>query len=798
MQGFWLDIKGALRQVRTGKGTATAAILTLAMGIGTTAAVFTFLTAVMSAASPVGDMDRRAALWSHNRAESETKNPVSAGDFIEWRRRATSFERMVALRGRSANLGGLDQPVRTAVSEVTTGYFDFFEWRPRLGRGFTPEDGKPGAPRVMVLSYIFWTNNLSSRPDAIGQTVRLDGEPVTIVGVLPRMPAVEGIYLPLAVDPVSADHSTRNLFVFARLRDGRTLEQARAEMTTIGQALEAELPRTNRGWNVNTRPLQEEFIGPQARLAFAILAGTVVSVLLIGCVNIANLLLARGFARRGELAVRVALGAGLWRIIRQLLLECAVLAVAGGALSIFVSRWTLDIFLRSFPIDSPWVDAGGTNPRALAFTAAAAIVATIASGLAPILAARRADIVSGLQAGGRAGLRPTRRLTSTLVAAEVGLAAMLLIVSGLLMRTLGVIERLDPGFEIENLLTASVTLPQATSDEAAARWFDRALARARALPGVSTAGATNRLPFAGSRFNPNRGLEIEGRVASGDEGTWAVDYTVTPQLLEALRVRLIEGRTFTDGDGPSAPLVAVVNQSMAKRFWPTRSPVGARLRQGNEPEGQWRTVVGVVADIRNDDADQPPIPYLYVPLAQRPLRTMTLAIRTVGEPASLASALRAALAEVDPDQALYDVRTMQDVFAADLQGSRVLIQVLVAFAAIALALAGIGVWGVAAQSVGQRTREIGVRVALGATSRQVAGLMARQGLGPMLAGLGLGVGAGLAVGRAMRSVLFQVSPADPIALATAIGGLAAVAVVATIGPAIKAARLDAVSALRAN
>ncbi len=237
---------------------------------------------------------------------------------------------------------------------------------------------------------------------------------------------------------------------------------------------------------------------------------------------------------------------------------------------------------------------------------------------------------------------------------------------------------------------------------------------------------------------------------------------------------------------------------MARRFWPNRSPLGARLRQGNEPEGDWRTVVGVVADVRNDDADQPPIPYLYVPLAQRPQRTMTLAIRTAGDPASLTASLRGALADFDPDQALYDVRTMQDVFAADLQGSRVLIQVLAAFAAIALGLAGLGVWGVAAQSVGQRTREIGVRVALGATSGQVAGLMARQGLGPMLAGLALGVAAGLAVGRVMRSVLFQVSPADPLSLAVAIGGLAVVAFVATIGPAVKAARLDAVAALRAN
>jgi putative ABC transport system permease protein len=797
MNGIWLDVKSAWRQLTAAPGTSVAAMATLAVGIGATTAVFSFVAAVLAAGAPVDDMERRVALWSHNRSESETKNAVSPGDFVEWRRRATLVETVVAMRRRPANIGGLDNAVRTTVNEVTPNYLDFFQMTPIAGRGFTSADAASGADRVVVLSYEFWRNTLASNESVVGMTVRIDGSPSTVIGVLPRSPVAEGVFTPLDVGAASDDRTSRNLFVFARMRDGVSIEQVRAEMENIGRTLEREFPRSNAGWAINTRPLQEEFVGPQARLAFAVLLGTVVSVLLIGCVNVANLLVARGLARRGELAVRLALGAGRWRIARQLLVECALIAAAGAILSLVVSRWTLQLFVGQFPIDSPWTDHAGVNVRALAVTALASILATLASGVAPVLAARRTDLLSGLQASGRSGLRASRPLTSGLVAAEVALAVLLLIVSGLLMRTLSAIENLDAGFDLSNVLTASVTLPQATGAESAARWFEQVVARARALPGVRAAAATSRVPFAGSRFNPNRGLEIEGRSGFGaDEGSWAVDYTVTPQFFETLRVRVLEGRTFSEADGATAPPVAIVSQAMARRFWPDGSPVGARLRQGDEPTGQWRTVVGVVADIRNDDADQPPIPYLYVPLAQHPARTMTIVLRTTGDAASMAASLREVVARFDPDQALYDVRTMEDVFEADLAQTRVLIQILGAFAAIALALAGIGVWGVAAQAVGQRTREIGVRVALGATSNQVVRMMAGQGLLPIAGGLAIGLAAGLAVARALRSVLFQVSPNDPTTIAAAVAVLAVVGAAATLGPALRAARLDPVTALR--
>jgi predicted permease len=666
-----------------------------------------------------------------------------------------------------------------------------------MGRGFSVDDARPGAPRVAVVSHVFWEQMLASRADVIGSTLRIDGAPTVIIGVLPKIPAVDGLYLPL-VDPDVQDRSSRTLFVQARLAPGVSIEQARAEMDAIGVALEREFPVTNRGWAVNTRPLQEEFIGPQARVIFGLLVAIVLAVLLIGCVNIANLLLARGMARRGELAVRLALGAGRWRLVRQLLSESAVLAGLGGLLSIAVSRWTLSVLERLGSIDSPWIENGGLNPRALAVAAAASLLATVAAGLAPaLLLGDRATAVD-LRATGRSSVNAPRRLTRALVAAQVAMAVTLLVIAGLAMRTLIAVQRLDPGFDMTNLLTATVSLPDDLPPVAAAQWVEQALVQVRALPGVVTAGATSRLPFAGSRWNPNRGLEIEGRVAEDTAGQWAVDYVATPGLIETLRVPLLEGRAFTDADAADAQPVVLVNSAMVRRYWPDRSPLGARLRQGDDLPGVWRTVIGVVGDIRNDDADQPPLPYVYVPLQQRPRRSMTLTLRTSGEPAAMAEPLRRVLQAFDPEQALYDVRTMRDVWEADLRQTRLIIDVMSVLALVALGLAGLGLWGVAAHSVGQRTREIGVRVALGAQPADIGRLIARQGLVPVAVGLAAGLALGLGVGQLMRSILFQVTPTDPVTVGATIAVLAGVGLAATLGPALRASRLDPNAALRTD
>ncbi len=794
-----LDVITAIRQLRQAPGTAVSAILTLAIGIGATTGMLSFVTAVLSTGAPAPDMDRLVGLWSHNRIETETKGLVSPGDFLDWSARARSFEAVAAMRRVSFNVSGTGTPARVGGSAVTPAYFDVLRWSAARGRRLTAEDARPGAPRVAVASHTFWRNTLAAREDVVGHVLRLDGEPTTIVGVLPRVPAAPSLLVPLMVEDDRDERSARALFVWARLASRTTIEHARHEMELVGDALAREFPATNQGWGVNTQPLQEEFIGSNARLVFALLGGTVITVLIIGCVNISNLLLARGVARRGEFAVRLALGAGAWRLARQLLIECGVLALFGAIGSIAVSRWTL-AFLRSgtaMDLDSPWLAGEGLNMRAFALIGITSVGATLLAGLAPALAVRRVGIVSALQTAGRSAVAGSRRMARVLVAAQVALAVTLLVVAGLAARTLAAIENLEPGFDMTNVLTAAVTLPEQMPPEAAARWIDQALTRARQLPGVRSAGATTRLPFAGGRWNPNRGLVIEGQSAGREaEGRWAIDYVITPGYFETLRVGMVEGRSFSDADGPGAPLVAIVNQAMARRFWPDRTPLGARLRQGDEPEGQWRTVIGLVGDIRNDDADQPPVPYLYTPLPQDPVRTVAMTLRTANDPGGLAEPLRRAIADYDADQALYDVRTLKEVWEADLRASRILIQAMEALAAIGLGLAGLGVWGVAAHAVGQRTREIGVRMALGATAAQVGGLMARQGLLPVAGGLAVGLAGGLALGRLMRSILFQVSPTDPLTLVATLGALAVVGVAATLGPALRAARLTPLDALR--
>jgi putative ABC transport system permease protein len=790
------ELRIALRQWRNAPGTAIAAVVTLAVGIGATTAVYSFVTALWSVAAPAPDMERLVGLWTRNRGEAETKSLASSNDYREWSRRAESFAAMAAWRGATFNVSWEGAASRESAQLVTPEYLAIFGWRPLMGRDFTTADATPGAAKVIIISDAFWRNRLGGRPDIIGLTLSLDREPASVIGVLPPLPGVTNFLVPLAIDERATDLTLRSLFVFARLAPGISIEAARAEMEAIGAALEREWPTSHRGWTTNVRPLQEEFLGPQARLVFMLLVAIVSAVLLIGCVNIANLLLARGAARRGELALRLALGAGAWRVTRQLLLECAVLACAGGLASLVISHWTLRILRSLGDVDSPWV-TGGVNMRLLMLTALVAAVATIAAGLAPALAARRTDLDVGVRAIARSRLASTRKTTRVLVAIQVSLAVALLVAAGLATRTLLALERLNPGFDIDNVLTASVTLPETMTPESTTRWVERGLDEMRRIPGALIVGATTRLPFAGSRWNPNRGLVIEGQAVDGsDEGRWAVDYAVTPGLLETLRIPLRAGRNVTEADGPGAPLVAIVSETLARRFWAERSPLGARLRQGDEPEGTWRTVVGVVGDIRNDDADQPPVPYLYMPLAQQPARTVTFTLRTASNPAAYAAQIRAAVASFDPEQPLYDIRTMRAVWEQDLHQTRVLIQVIGALSLVALGLAGLGVWGVAAQAVGQRTREIGLRMALGARAGQVSVMIARQVLAPIVLGLCVGLSAGLALAQGMRSILFQVTPTDPMTIVLTLAALLAVAVLATLGPALRAARLDPLTALR--
>jgi putative ABC transport system permease protein len=799
------DLRYGLRTLLRAPGFFAISVVTLALGIGATAVMYGFVGAVLSAAAPLADMDRLAAVWSHNRTQGETKNVVSMQDFEEWRRRQTSFDRFAAQRPGAVNLSGGGEPIRATASFVTADIFDVLQQHPVLGRAFTPAEERPGAPRVAIVSNRFWHDRFDGRSDVLGREVMVDARPVTIVGVLPPSDLSRDLMLPLTIDPASAAYGEHALFVMARLRRGVTLEQARSEMAAIGDQLEREHPATRRGWGVNTRPLQEEFFGPQARFVFALLGAAALAVLLIGCANIASLLLARGIGRSRELAVRTALGASRGRLVRQMLVENLALALAGTAAGLLVAHWGLGTLRTEFAGFGPSITERVTlHGGVLGFAAAAGVCSTLFFGLLPALQSVRTDVTQSLRDGARAtaGFR-TRRLRSVLVGTEVATAVLFLVVALLLIRTLQAFSRIEPGFDATHVLTMRISLPAARygEDAAVAAFYARLTERLRASRGVLTAGAGARVPTAGSRYNPNRSIVIEGRPRTGDETSFAADLTVTPGYLEALRIPLRAGRALDRGDGREAPLAVVVSETVVRRYFdgsPERA-LGARLRLGDEPAPDaWRVVVGIVGDVRNDDIDAPPLPMIYVPLAQRPSREMTVVMRTTGDPLEHTQDARAAVSVVDVDQPVYEVRSMEAIVEEDLRTSLVLIAILGVFAAVALALAALGIYGVVAHAVAQRTHEIGVRMALGAAVGDVVALVVRQGFTPVAAGLIAGLAAGFAVSRLMRGMLYGITPNDPVTYAGVVLTLVGAALVACLVPARRAARIDPLRAIRAE
>jgi putative ABC transport system permease protein len=807
LDDLWQDLRYGLRTLRRAPGFAAVSTLTLALGIGATAVMFSWVATILTAASPVEHMDRLAFVWSHNRTQGETKTPVSLEDFVEWRRRQQSFDRFSAQRRGAVNLSGADRPVRATANFATADFAEVFSQQPSLGRAFRPEEEQSGSPRVAMLSDRFWRERFGGRIDVLGREVLLDGRPATIVGVLPKSDFAQDLMLPLVIDPASRDYGEHSVIVVARLRDGGSLEQARADMASIGEQLERELPDTHRGWGVNTRPAQEEFVGPQARLVFALLAAAAGAVLLIGCANIANLLLARAVARARELAVRTAMGASRMRLVRQLLAESLVLAVAGTAAGLLVAQWGLGLLRATIGADAATrsiMERAVVDRRVLAFAAVACLLSTVFFGLLPALQSASPDVTQTLHAGSRAtGSRRARRVRDLLIGAEVAMAVLFLVVAMLFMRTLAALQRIEPGFDATNTLTMRVSLPEAryATDAAVAAFYDRVVDRLRASPDVITAGAGLRVPAAGSRYNPNRSVVIQGRTAAPGETQFAADLTVTPGYLETLRIPLRRGRALTPADGAVAPLAVVVSEMMVRRYWSGMpdAALGARIRLGDEPSADaWRTVVGIVGDVRNDDIESPPLPMMYVPLAQRPAREMTIALRTTGDPLALVVAARAAVAEVDPEQPVYDVKTMARILEEDLRQSVILIAILGLFAGVALALAAVGIYGVVAHAVAQRTHEIGVRMALGAVIGDVLLLVMRQGFTPVAVGLAVGIGAAVGASQLLRSILYGVTPTDPVTYASVVAILAAVALVACIAPARRAAKVDPLLSLRSE
>lgn len=795
------DLRYGLKKLKGAPVFTVVCVAMLALGIGASTVMYVYIGTILRAASPPVDLSRQVALWSFNPSQGDPKVMASAFDFVEWQRRATSFDLLDATETLAFNLTGTAEPFRVSGRSVTPGFFELVGARVIHGRPFTADDAKPGAEKVVVIGEFLWRDRFASSPAVLGQEIALDGVRATVIGVVGVGANNSDIFVPLDPNSQTGDAS-RKLFVMARLRPGVSFEQARAEMTAVGNQLQREYPGSHEGWGVNTRPLDEEYLGPQARIVFSILGGAVLALLLIGCVNVTNLLFAQNLSRRGELALRSVLGASHSRIGRQILAECLLLGLLAGLFGLVLSHFGLTWVRSAMPIPGLDLEQLTVSGRAVVASLGFALASVLIVGLLPLWQLRRlapADALSDGTVRSTAG-RATQRIRSLLVSTEVVLAVLLLVIAGLLIRVLIQFESIaDSGFDADNVLTASVTLPEnAYSTAAAAGFYERVLAVLADTPGIDVASAVSRVPAAGSRWNPNRSLVVEGRPITPEDPAWAQDVVTTPGYFEALRIPILDGRDFRNSDRSPSPLVAVVNRTMAERYWSGRSPIGARLRLGDEPPGEWRTVVGVVGDVRNDDIDSPVAPHVFLPLGQRPQRQMMIVLRAPTEPESLMAPLKSAIASIDKDLPVYDVRTLRQLLDLDLADSKALIHILGVFAAFALMLAAAGIYSVITYWVSQRTSEIGIRIALGAPRAAVFRLVLAQGLKPVIFGLVIGFGIAFALANAIRGILFQTPPSDPATFGSVSLLFIAAAAVAIAGPVGRALRVDPIRSIRAR
>jgi putative ABC transport system permease protein len=801
------DFRHAARTLLRSRTFLVGALATLALGVGATTAVFSVVDAVLLRSLPYPAADRLVHMWEHDSVQAPGVEQASLRNVADWRARSRSFERLTAYRYWVFNLTGGDRAESLLGAFVSSDLFPVLGARAALGRLFVEGDDRPGGPRVAVISDALWRRRFGADPRAVGSTVRINGETHTVVGVMApgfEFPAtIPGgavlpsreleVWAPLAVDAATVDRGQRNWWVLGKLRPGVSVAAAQAEMAAIARELRAahrDVPGA-----IAVRGLQAHIVAPMRHGLLLVFAAVGV-VLLVACANVASLMLARTTGRARELALRATLGATRWRIARQLLAECALLALAGGALGVAAGAPLVDALMRAAPENLPRLEGARVGGAALAFAVVASLAAAALFGLAPALAARGG--AGALREGGRGGTagRATRRSRAALVAGEMALSLVLLSAAGLLLRSYAQLQRVPLGFRPEGVLTMFTLLPDAKYPDAAARaaFAERVVERLSALPEVERAASVNTLPLSG--LGGTGSVAVDGRPAPRPGGWPEVDVrVVTPEYFRLLGIPRVAGREIEARDGADAPLVAVVNQALARRLFAGESPIGRSVYVwGPKP----RRIVGVVGDVRGDALEMAPGPAVYFPVPQGADPTMSFALRTAGDPAALTPAVRRAVAEVDPEQPLMMVRPLGDYVAAAAATRRFGLAVVGAFAALALGLAALGLYSVTAYVVAQRTREIGVRVALGADGGAVARMVVRGALGLAATGAAVGFVASAATSRLLAGQLFGVAAHDPVTLAGVALLLAAAAALAGWIPARRAARVDPAVALRAE
>jgi len=800
MESLIKDIRYGIRSLLKRPGFTAIAVITLALGIGANTTLFSFVNGILLRPLPYRDPGQLVILDETSPKQGIKSFAVSYPNFLDWREQNHVFEDIAAYQPNSSSVVGAGEPEQIPGARISYSLFELLGVAPQLGRNMTAEEDRPETNNVVLISHSLWQRRFASAENVIGQNLSVNGRTVTIIGVMPagfRFPQTAELWVPMALNEKLYTRNDHGISAIARLKPNVTLEQAQAEMNNIALRIEEQHPVTNEGMGVNVFSLRDRLVGDY-RSALLILLGVVGFVLLIACANVANLLLSRSSARHQEFALRAALGASRGRIVRQMLTESALLSLVGALVGVLLAVWGKNLLLAAIPGEMPFWMKFDLDLRVLGFTFAISFLTAMVFGIAPALQGSRTDLNEALKEGGRSRGGAHNRLRSLLVVAEVALSLVLLVGAGLMVRSFTKLQRVDAGINPEHVMTVEVPLSRAKYPKEAQQsaFFQQLMARVGTLPGASSAAAVSDLPLMGGW---GRSLTVEGRpVLSVGQAPMINHAVVTPNYFHTMGIALREGRDFTDADAAGAERVTIVDERLARQYWPGESPLGKRIRFGppesNEP---WHTIIGVAGTVRNEGLDkESPRQSIYVPYLQIPVRGMTVAVRTSGDPGSLAGAIRKEVLALDKDQPVTNVLTMDEIVSRSVWQQRFYTMLFGIFAVLALVLAAVGIYGVMSYAVTQRTQEIGIRMALGARAIDVLQLIIRNGMTLISIGLVVGLVGAVALTRLLTTLLFGITPTDKLTFLTVSAILFVVALVACYLPARRATKVDPLEALR--
>ena len=799
------DLRFALRMMRKNLAFTGLALVALTLGIGATTAIFSVVNSVLLRPLPFPEPDRLMTIWE-NPPKSTHNNLVQSGNLLAWRERNRSFVDIAAMFPMGINVEGQGDAVQVAGLRVTGSFFPLLGVRPLIGRTIRAEDAAPGAPPVVVLSYGFWQRRFGGHADVLGQKIPVATESTEVIGVMPpdfAFPTLPrtALFVPLKIDPVQALRDGRNYSTVARLRPGVALGAARAEMHAMALQLGIERPNMDAKWDATVIPLLEKTVG-ETRTTLLVLLGAVFFVLLIACANVANLLLMRNSARRREMTVRMALGAGRWRLLHQLAIESLLLSVTGGALGFLLALWGVPALVSMLPAEFPLprMSEIRIDPGVLAFTFLISLACGLFFGIFPAMQVNRGQVSDGLRQGGRGGSIANRAVRHTLVIAEIALALLLVVGAGLMLRSFLLLHSVDPGFRTDHLLTFRMVLttPLTTLEQVTALRAQRVrqmLEKVRALPDVSAASTIHIPPMTGG----NSGTDyhrLDRPAPQAGQGTGGAVSVISDDYFRTMGIPVLAGREFDAHDRAGAPKVMILNQAAADYFYPGENPLGKRMKVSWGPPPDEMEIVGVAGNIRHDSLDTKPDPCIFLAHAQQPSGFQTLLVRTRGNPQNLIAEVRDQIRAVSPSQGIQEIATMENLIGDSIARPKLEVAILGLFGFIALLLACVGIYAVISYSVEQRTREMGIRLALGASPGSVLQMVLREGVLLAAAGIVVGVGASLLLTKYLATLLYSIRPTDPLVYASVSAVLAIAAIAGCLFPARRATRVDPAMVLR--